>query len=235
MSTEKQTIKDIQTLLKSAGHYSKNIDGIAGEKTLLAVQAALADKCEPTADAPVPPYVTMPETNLPPVATPVPPKQGDVTANFNMSELLHSNAAVIYKLNNTPSAQHKQNLIDAAVNLFQPIRDILGQPMNISSGYRSKVVNDKVGGSATSAHSFGYAIDFVAPKFGTTTEIVRFLAKELKARGIKYDQMILEFPNTDNSWVHIGYKNGTGKQRGEIKTATRGRNGKPVYTLGIHG
>lgn len=234
MSTTKQTIEKIQTILKSAGLYTHDIDGIAGEKTLVAVQSAISATCQPDAPTVDAPVIAVPTPTPPTVTPPAKPKGGDISANFNLSELVHSNSAVIYKLNNTPSAAHKQNLIEATINLFQPIRDILGQPMDISSGYRSKAVNAKVGGSASSAHSIGFAIDFKSDKFGSSTDIVKHLAKELKARNIKFDQMILEFPNAEKTWVHIGYKNGAGKQRGEIKTAKRGRDGKAVYTLGIH-
>lgn len=140
-----------------------------------------------------------------------------VTKNFHLSELLHSNTAVRLGLKNIPSQDHQANLITACHALFQPMREALGQSVLISSGYRSPAVNKAVGGSATSAHSVGYAIDFISPKFGTPREIATFLAKELPARGIKFDQIILEF----DSWVHIGFKTRDGRQRNEVLTAKK--------------
>lgn len=140
-----------------------------------------------------------------------------VTKNFHLSELVHSNTAVRLGIKNIPSQDHQANLITACHALFQPMRDALGQSVLISSGYRSPAVNKAVGGSTTSAHSVGYAIDFISPKFGTPREIATFLAKELPIRGIKFDQIILEF----DSWVHIGFKTRDGRQRNEVLTAKK--------------
>jgi putative chitinase len=57
-------------------------------------------------------------------------------------------------------------------------------------------VNEAVGGAATSAHVFGYAVDFNCHRFGTPLEVAKRLEKVLN-----YDQLIHEF----NSWVHISF------------------------------
>lgn len=155
-----------------------------------------------------------------------------ITKNFSYEELVHSNTAKAKKIDNTPSPRHKQNLIDSCINLWQPARDILGKPMKVSSGYRSPALNKAVGGSSTSAHSYGFAIDFTAPEFGNTKDIVRKLVEEFNKRGIKWDQIILEFPSSPNSWVHLGWKNGAGQQRKQILTAVK-KGGKTVYLKGI--
>ena len=46
-----------------------------------------------------------------------------------------------------------------AEKVFQPIRDHFGVPIRISSGYRSKDLNTAVGGSLSSQHCTGEAID----------------------------------------------------------------------------
>ena len=155
-----------------------------------------------------------------------------VSKNFHLSELTHSNTAVRLNIDNTPSELHIQHLEAACVNLWQPARDLLDKPMLISSGYRSPKVNKRVGGSATSAHSIGYAIDFTCPKFGSPRKVAEHLVRELNGRGIKFDQLILEFPETTSSWVHLGYKNGAGQQRGQVLTAKK-QNGKTVYLSGL--
>lgn len=200
-----------QTALTSVGFYKDNIDGEFGERTLAAINEALKLKSIDVQDVPA----------------------GSITANFKLSELTHSNTAVARKISNKPSATHKQNLIAAATHLFQPARNIIGEAMHINSGYRSADVNKAVGGSATSAHSVGFAIDFVAPKYGSTVKIAKLLEKELVAKGIKFDQIILEFPNTSSTWVHLGYKNSAGHQRGQVLTAKK-INGRTNYLTGIH-
>ncbi len=151
-----------------------------------------------------------------------------VTKNFTLAELLHSNTAVRKGIENIPSTDHQANLITACHELFQPTRDVLNKPILISSGYRSIAVNKAVGGSKTSAHCIGYAIDFISPSFGSPAAVAKFLAKELTKRGIKFDQIILEF----DEWVHIGYKNQKGEQRGQILTAKK-VNGVTEYSQGI--
>jgi uncharacterized protein YcbK (DUF882 family) len=39
------------------------------------------------------------------------------------------------------------------------LRDLLGKPMKITSGYRSKETNDAVGGAENSPHMYGKAVD----------------------------------------------------------------------------
>lgn len=148
--------------------------------------------------------------------------------NFWLSELTVSQTATRHGIDNTPSTAELKNLKESCENLWQPVREILDKPMLISSGYRSPAVNAKVGGSRTSAHCYGYAIDFTCPSFGTPLEIARFLSKELPKRGILYDQIIMEF----GRWVHLAYKNGAGEQRGKNTTAAK-VGGKTVYVGGV--
>lgn len=166
------------------------------------------------------------------IAEPEPVDADQITENFHFSELIHSNTAVRKNIPNVPTAQHKANLIQATKQLFQPMRELLGHAVLISSGYRSQAVNQAVGGSATSAHSVGFAIDFTCPKFGNPRKIAEFLSKELPKRGIKFDQLILEFPDSPSAWIHLGFKARDGRQRGQILTAKKVR-GKTKYFSGL--
>lgn len=155
-----------------------------------------------------------------------------ITKNFTMAELTHSNTAKARGISNVPNDTHKANLIESAKNLWQPVRDILGVPMIVSSGYRSPALNRAVGGSSTSAHSHGFAIDFTAPRFGNTRAVAKKLAAELKACDIKFDQLILEFPDSISTWIHLGYKAPNGRQRGQLLIAVK-RGKKTVYLQGL--
>ena len=205
---------EIQTKLKKLGLYKGNLDGISGPLTEQAVKEAIIKGICTNKD-------------LYDCQNPL------VTANFRYSELIHSNTAVRLGIENIPTIVHKVNLIESCNKLWQPARDILGKTMIISSGYRSPLVNSKVGGSDSSAHSIGCAIDFTSPSFGNSRAIANKLAKEFKTKGIKFDQLILEFPDSNSSWVHLGYKNRKGEQRCQLLTAVK-RNGKTVYLSGLH-
>ncbi|OAV00219.1 MULTISPECIES: D-Ala-D-Ala carboxypeptidase family metallohydrolase [Moraxella] len=156
-----------------------------------------------------------------------------ISKNFHLLELIHSDTAIERGIKNTPSTQHKANLVEATHRLWQPVRDLLGVAMRVNSGYRSHALNRAVNGSQTSAHSHGLAIDFVAPKFGNTRQIAKFLASELPRRGIRFDQLILEHPDALRSWIHLGYKHPDGRQRGQLLTAVK-KGGKTVYLKGLH-
>ena len=90
-----------------------------------------------------------------------------ISKNITLNELIHSNTAKARKIDNIPPVGYLTNLINSTINLWQPARDILGNPMIISSGYRCYALNKAINGSTTSAHSYGYAIDFKVP--GLTT------------------------------------------------------------------
>ena len=86
------------------------------------------------------------------------------------------------------------------------VRGILGnQPIHVSSGYRSKALNDAIKGSKTSAHMDGRAVDFTCPKYGSPSSVVAALRPHILQLGI--DQLILEKPDSPNGgWVHLGLR-----------------------------
>lgn len=143
-----------------------------------------------------------------------------LTANFTLEELTRSSKAVELKIDNTPSVQVLANLTVLANGLEQ-VRALLDVPMTINSGYRCPELNKAVGGVAASDHIWGWAADFVAPKFGTPNEIVKAIQKSR----INVDQCITE----NNSWVHISFNP---SMRQQFLTATF-KNGKTTYTKGI--
>ena len=137
-----------------------------------------------------------------------------VSENFWFSELIHSNTADKHGIDNYPSDSVKKNLEDSCKYLWQPARDVLGKPVSPSCAHRCKLVNKLVGGSDSSAHVHGFAMDFTAPSFGRPKDIVKKLVIEFRKKGIKWDQMILEYPDSKTGgWVHLAWKNSQGKQR----------------------
>jgi zinc D-Ala-D-Ala carboxypeptidase len=116
-----------------------------------------------------------------------------LSPNFSLEELTFSQVASRRGLNNTPSDKVKDNLERLAFFLEQ-VRKLFNKPLLISSGYRSREVNEAVGGSKTSQHCEGCAADFNV-KGMSPNAVVRAIVDA----NIPYDQVILEF----DSWVHI--------------------------------
>lgn len=82
-----------------------------------------------------------------------------VTPNFSKRELTRSDTAIRLKIDNTPNAQ-EWAYIKYSAEWLEKIRAYAGRPIIVSSCFRCAAVNRRVGGSSTSAHCFGLAVDF---------------------------------------------------------------------------
>jgi hypothetical protein len=117
-----------------------------------------------------------------------------LSPHFELSEFTISDTALRTGIANIPSPHVMANLKTLAEGLEQ-IRALLGQPIFITSGYRSPTLNRFIGGSQSSAHCLGFAADFKCPAFGKPVDIVA----KIKDSGIKYDELF----NEGNTWVHF--------------------------------
>lgn len=154
-----------------------------------------------------------------------------ITEHFSFKELTRSETARRLGLQNVPSDAEMANIQYTAEQL-EKIRAYVGRGIVVTSCFRSERVNKAVGGSPTSAHRFGLAADCDA--IGLTS--LAFAKEIIKMRDegeIKFDQLILEFPERgDGAWVHIGFRRNS-PMRNQIMTATK-KNGKTVYLPGLH-
>jgi hypothetical protein len=147
-----------------------------------------------------------------------------ISEHLELSELTRSESAKRNGLSNKPTPEHIENLKKLADRVFEPIRNYFCEPIRISSGYRSSGLNRLIGGSTTSQHSSGEAIDIDMDGTDITNkEIFDYIKNNLS-----FDQLIWEF-GTDKSpdWVHVSYES-SGKQRKQILKATK-QNGKTHY------
>jgi uncharacterized protein YcbK (DUF882 family) len=121
-----------------------------------------------------------------------------LTPHFTLEELTFSETAERNGWDNSPNDQELANLTRLADFLEQVKAVLGGKPIMISSGLRTKKVNDAVGSKDTSQHRTGCAADFKVP--GMTPDQV---VKTIIVSGISYDQVISEF----GRWVHISVPN----------------------------
>lgn len=142
-----------------------------------------------------------------------------LSENLDLGELTRSEGAKRAGIANTPTAEHIENMKKLATNIFQPIRDHFGVPIFISSGYRSKELNAKIGGSSTSQHSSGEAIDIDMD--GSSSGVTNKQVFEYIKANLDFDQLIWEFGTKNNpDWVHVSYES-TGRQRKQVLRAVK--------------
>ena len=115
---------------------------------------------------------------------------------FTLAELTTSQYATRKGISNIPTGQAMTNLVYTASKMDE-VRNLLRFPVYVSSGYRSEEVNKAVGGSKTSSHVLGEAVDFVCPAYGSVDEVFDALRKS----PLRYDQII----NEGGQWIHIGF------------------------------
>jgi hypothetical protein len=126
-------------------------------------------------------------------------------------------------VSNNPTEEHLENIKVLCEKVLEPLRLKFG-PINISSGYRSKVLNHYIGGALKSQHCEGKAADLDMDGVGNVTNKDLFDYINLH---LDFDQMIWEFGTSDNpDWVHVSY-NGA-KNRKQVLRAIK-VNGKTAY------
>lgn len=127
-----------------------------------------------------------------------------ITRNFTLEELSHSNTAVARGIENIPDVQQQLNLTALAKRLLQPLRDIYNEPFIINSGFRSQETNKVVGGVPNSQHTKGQAAD-------VQVKDPRKLLTALLKSGLDFDQAIL-YQDGRNNFLHMSY-NSAGNRR----------------------
>jgi zinc D-Ala-D-Ala carboxypeptidase len=153
-----------------------------------------------------------------------------LSANFDLSELTRSGTAQRLGISNQPTPEHLESLKLLCENILQPLRENLGRPIRVNSGYRSEALNMAVPGSSPkSQHCRGEAADIEVDRFPN-----KDLAQKIIDLGLPFDQLILEFyvPGEPNSgWVHVSHKP-NGEQRGQVLRAIK-QDGKLQYLTGL--
>ena len=131
-----------------------------------------------------------------------------LSKNFSLEEMCRSNTASVRGLPNVPNAEQVKNLQQLCENVLQPLRDHLGKPVVINSGFRSQAVNMAVGGAKNSQHTKGEAADIKCKDYPYAKEIYTWIMDNLK-----FDQVILERKGKA-VWVHVSFRtNGKNRQQ----------------------
>lgn len=126
----------------------------------------------------------------------------NISKHVSYKEGVRSNTALRLGIENAPSDEQLENMSVVANEVFEPLREWVGGPIKINSFFRCYKLNKAIGGSKTSQHMSGQAMD-IDDTFGwkTNTEMFNYVKDNLD-----FDQMIWEFGDDDNpDWVHVSF------------------------------
>lgn len=133
----------------------------------------------------------------------------NLTPNFRFFELCCTTRKDFAKTN-IEEAKKIMGRMYMLAGFAERVREIIGRPLIINSGFRCVKLNNAVGGSLTSQHLYAEAIDIrVSGK--TSSEVFNMIA----ASDLKYDQLILEKVG-NAQWVHVSI----GSKKEKLKYAT---------------
>ena len=149
-----------------------------------------------------------------------------LSRNFSLQELTKSDTAIRKSIDNTPDNEVLSNLTTLCDMVLQKVRNSHGA-VTVTSGYRSPELNRAIGGSATSDHCKGCAVDFEVPGLDNK-QLAKWIIDNLT-----FKQLILEFyedgqPNS--GWVHCSFEEG--KNNNQVLRAVK-EGKKTVYLTGI--
>lgn len=129
-----------------------------------------------------------------------------ITEHFDYESFwANSSTAKKYHIDNTPDEAGRNNIYKIVRTILEPIAIKYGKPIRVNSSYRCDELNRKVGGSKTSQHKTGQAVDIAAKGGGGTNAMLFYCVYNMiKSGEIKVGQLIWEFGNERNpNWVHV--------------------------------
>ena len=136
-----------------------------------------------------------------------------LSKNFALEEFIRSNTAERMGIDNVPKDEKViKNLRNLCLEILQPLRDYVGAPIHINSGYRCPELNEAVGGVKNSQHGRGEAADIriASPKQGR--EWAAWIEDNCR-----FDQMLLERNKNGAVRMHVSCKRDTEANRQEFK------------------
>jgi len=131
-----------------------------------------------------------------------------ISKHISYKEAIRSNAAIRYGIENHPNTVQLENMRRIANNVFEPLRNAFKVPIFVSSFFRHPKLNVRVGGSSTSDHPNGNAMDLDDVLGGVTNSQIFYYIKDQ----LQFKQLIWEFgDDNEPSWVHVSYVPGNNK------------------------
>ena len=132
-----------------------------------------------------------------------------LSKNFTLEEFIRSSTAERMGIDNVPKDEEViKNLRNLCLEVLQPLRDYVGAPVHINSGYRCKALNEAVGGVKNSQHCLGEACDIRLASSKQGREWATWIEDNCR-----FDQMLLEKNKNGAVWLHVSCKMDTEANR----------------------
>ena len=130
-----------------------------------------------------------------------------IGSHFKLKHLIWSNTAKNNRINNMPGIDNSPSQTTVIENLRALMTNVVDSIINIypdliiTSGYRCMALNSHLGGSNTSHHVYGQAVDIQVPGL-TSAQLYNYIYTHVTG----WDQLIWEYPEKGRrSWVHVAY------------------------------
>lgn len=131
-----------------------------------------------------------------------------LSKHFELYEFIQSLKANELGISNFPPEAAQQALKNLCEELLQPLREALGKPITINSGYRCERLNRAINGSKTSQHMKGEAADCTIN--GKAEDLLQLLLN----LELDFDQAIL-YPS--QNFLHLSLKKGDNNRKQIIR------------------
>jgi hypothetical protein len=131
---------------------------------------------------------------------------------FTLAEMTRSDAAARASIPNEPTETEIANLRALCTAVLDPLREAIGSPIKVNSGYRGPALNTHIGGAKKSQHVEGKAADLQVPN----KSILELFKTVIRLR-LPFDQLIYEARSPTVVWVHVSHN--ASANRGQIMTA----------------
>ena len=126
-----------------------------------------------------------------------------LSPHFSLGEL--TKTSIKTEDGNIPSRVVIENLRNLCENWLEALRQAQG-PLIINSGYRSPEVNKLAGGSSTSNHLTGCAVDIRVAGFEQAVRYASILLDISDGTKRDYDELFIEKNKTGSHWIHFAVR-----------------------------
>lgn len=141
-----------------------------------------------------------------------------LSPHFTLAEMCESQTAEKHGIANIPSSEAVANMRRLCEGCLEPLREALGLPIIITSGYRTKSLNNHILHSARkSQHVSGQAADFYVEGASRRELLIKAFRQIILDEDIDYDQLIL-YP----TFIHVSYVSRTANRHNLTKANGHG-------------